>query len=97
MPHTKPLPPLPLPPARWATVVAQLELSGQQSRVAELVIRGLGDKEIAAELGLSMGTVRTYISRLFVRLNVTDRVGLVIQLFVRAMSFDEGTTCHRDH
>jgi len=74
-------------------MVDRLELSGQQARVAEMVMRGLGDKEIAAELGIGKGTVRTYIARLFVKMNVQDRIGLVVRLFVLAMSMEDRGSC----
>ncbi len=38
-------------------------LSRRQAEVAELVARGLGDKRIAAELGISVYTVRNHIER----------------------------------
>lgn len=42
-------------------------------RIAQRVCRGETDKEIAAHTGLSLPTVRTYVSRLFVRAGVHDR------------------------
>lgn len=37
------------------------ELSTRQAQVAELVARGLPDKRIAAELGLSIKTVQVHV------------------------------------
>jgi hypothetical protein len=60
---------------------------GALSRVAasivfrqSLILENKGDKQIAAELGLSRATVRTYVGRLFVRLGVGDRVALVVRV-----------------
>lgn len=40
--------------------------------------RGLSNAEIAAELHLSMPTVKAHISRLFAKLEVTNRVQIAI-------------------
>lgn len=79
------IPPLPMDATRWAAVVAQFDLSEQQARVAELVIRGLGDKAIADELGIRYGTVRVYLARLFGVTGTDSRLGLVIRLFSVAL------------
>jgi len=67
--------------ATWQALAKQLALSPQQTRIVELILRGHQDKEIAAELSLSVPTVRTYLTRIFDRLGVTDRMGLVLHVF----------------
>ena len=57
-----------------------LGLSPRQAKVAALIFRSKKDKEIAAALRLSQHTVRTYINRIFIRLGVNDRVGLVLRI-----------------
>lgn len=52
-------------------------LSPRQGQIASLVARGLTDKEIAAELGISEETVATHLKRLFRRLAVHSRAALV--------------------
>ncbi len=46
------------------------------AQVADRVARGLSDKEIAADLGLPLSTVRTYVQRIYARLGVHNRVEL---------------------
>lgn len=41
-------------------------------------MRGLGDKQIAERLQLGLPTVRTYFSRIFEKLDVADRVELIL-------------------
>ena len=53
-------------------------LSERESAVARLVARGRSNAEIAAELFLSEATVKTYVSRLFTKLNVRDRVQVAV-------------------
>ncbi len=48
-------------------------------RTAELLARGLSDKEIAAELALSHATVRTYVTRIYERLGISDRRELMVR------------------
>ncbi len=79
---------LPLDSASWMAVVETLQLAPQQARIVELILRGLRDKQIAAELGLGVPTVRTYLKRVFVRVGVQDRVELVLRVF--AVAWDLG-------
>ena len=48
-------------------------LSAQERRVLEHVARGLTNKEVAAELGLSEKTVKNYLSNLFEKLQIARR------------------------
>ncbi len=46
--------------------------------------RGRQDKHIAEALNLSVPTVRTYLTRIFVRTDTPDRLGLVLHVFALA-------------
>jgi DNA-binding NarL/FixJ family response regulator len=52
-------------------------LSPQEQRVLELAAEGKSNKQIAAAMGLSEGTVRNYLSAVFSKLGVASRVGAV--------------------
>ena len=67
-------------PAEWRKLTEHLDLPTRQRDVAWLVCRGLGNKSIAARLGISANTVRMHLQRVFDRLNVRDRVGVVVRL-----------------
>lgn len=60
------------PPGRlpevWST------LTERELAVARLLAKGLSNTDIGAELFLSEATVKTYVSRLFTKLGVRDRV-----------------------
>jgi len=58
------------PPADPAPAV---RLSPRKRRVLELVAHGASNKEIAQELGVSEGTVRTHLERLYRKLGVRSR------------------------
>jgi DNA-binding NarL/FixJ family response regulator len=77
-------PDLPLPVERWRRIAQAMELSPQQLRIVELILRNHCDKQIAAAMGLKVPTVRTYLTRIFQHLGVRDRGELVLRVFALA-------------
>ncbi|MER7666961.1 response regulator transcription factor [Kitasatospora sp. NPDC096128] len=53
-------------------------ITEREREILTLVGRGLSNSEIAAELVLSIATVKTYMTRLLAKLDARDRVQLVI-------------------
>jgi DNA-binding NarL/FixJ family response regulator len=54
------------------------EPNDQQLRIIELVAKGLKNREIAEELGMSSNVVRNYISKLYDTIKVNIRVQLAL-------------------
>jgi DNA-binding CsgD family transcriptional regulator len=52
--------------------------TGREHEVLTLIGRGLSCTEIAADLTISIATVKTYVTRLLTKLDARDRVQLVI-------------------
>jgi DNA-binding NarL/FixJ family response regulator len=71
-----------LPFARplFERVIQSLKLSAQQAKIVELVLCGLRDKQISTRLNIGVPTVRTYLGRLYQRLEVQDRIELILHI-----------------
>ncbi|WP_037503796.1 response regulator [Solirubrobacter soli] len=60
-------------------------LSGREADVLHRIARGLSGPEIAAELRLSLSTVKTHQRRLYERLGVSDRAAAVSEAMRRGL------------
>ena len=69
--------------AEWTQLAAGLAFSPRQAQVVHCILRALGDKQIAAELGISIPTVRFHLSAVFAKIGVQDRCELLIHIFSR--------------
>lgn len=60
------------------TPAVQSDLLSERERdVVHAIVDGLGDKQVAARLGLSVETVRTYVKRVYKKLQVSSRTELI--------------------
>ncbi len=64
----------------WAHLKEHLRLPPRQAEIARHILCGQSDKQIAREMGISLGTVRTHLSRLLGRFGLGDRVELLLYL-----------------
>jgi DNA-binding NarL/FixJ family response regulator len=67
--------------AEWEELSEKLGLSPRQAQVASLLMRGLADKQIAMNLDISTHTLRTYLDRMFTKMQVSDRCELIVHIF----------------
>jgi len=69
-------------------------LSPRESQLVTLLTRGLKNKEISGELGITEGTVKVYLSHLFQKSGAKDRFELALQaltnLGMAGISTDQG-------
>ncbi len=56
------------------------ELTAREKDTALAVSKGLSNKQIAEHLSISERTVKTHLTNIFKKLNIKDRVGLVLYL-----------------
>ena len=54
-----------LPAGRLRLEERDRRLSSRQRDIMTLVVRGYSDKELSSELGLSIGTVKTHLGRIY--------------------------------
>lgn len=59
---------------------SDLGLSQRESEVAQAVMQGMSNKEVARVLGITERTVKAHMAALFAKLGVRDRIQLVIKL-----------------
>ncbi len=65
---------------RWLAS-SESELTPSELRVAELAARGLTNKEIAAQLFVSVYTVEAHLSHAYSKLGVRPRAELTLPLY----------------
>ena len=75
--------------APTAALLAGRDLSRRQRDVLHQLLRGMSEKEVARELGVSPHTVHTHVKRLYTEFNVTSR-GELLALFVDQRALREG-------
>jgi len=84
-------------PSEWAELTNQLGFSARQAQIARYLLEGLGDKQIASQLSISVHTIREYLSRMFAKLDVQDRNELVVSVFREYRAGCDLSACPRHH
>jgi DNA-binding NarL/FixJ family response regulator len=67
--------------AEWSEITRLCALTPRQSQIVMGICAGKSDKWIATELNIGIPTVRTHLTRLFVRLGLNDRSQLIVYVF----------------
>lgn len=90
------LPPV-LDATAWQRVVERVGLSEKQAHVVALMMRGLCDKQIGPQLGISYGTVRTYRERALrcLGLDAANRAEVTSRVFQLAWEIMVNDPCPR--
>ena len=63
------------------TVMARWSLTERESDVAKLIVRGLSNREIGAEIGVSPETVKTHVRAVFEKSGTHSRAEFVAEVF----------------
>jgi DNA-binding NarL/FixJ family response regulator len=78
---------VPAPVARaLASRMPDCDLSTREREVLSLLVRGKSNREIAEELSIKEATVKSHVSVILMRLNVTDRTQAVITALQRGLA-----------
>lgn len=65
----------------WEALTRSLRLSPREIELLQAILDDLKDNAIASKLGISVHTVRTHFERLFRKLDVRSRAGVVATAF----------------
>ncbi len=63
---------------RYSNSAERVSLSPREGQLVSLLAQGLKNKEIAETLGISEGTVKVYLSRLYQKVGAKDRLELAL-------------------
>jgi len=66
--------------SEWEGIATRIPLSPRQLEISQCLFRGLGDKQIARKLNISISTLRTHLSRLFEKTKTMDRVAYILHV-----------------
>lgn len=72
----------------WTQLKQHLHLPPRQAEIARHIMCGKSDKQIASAMGISITTVRTHVSRLFRKLDLNDRMELMLHVFACLRQYD---------
>ena len=75
-------------PEEWARILEQLGLTARQGQIALLILQGLKDQAIVDTLGMKKPTLRTHLRKIFRRLEVDNRLGLAVRIFVASRELE---------
>ena len=75
----------------WRRLAKSLGLSKRESQIVPALFEDQKESAIAKHLGISRHTVHTYTERLYRKVGVSSRVGLVRVVFIEYMSLARGS------
>ena len=61
------------------------ELSARELEILRLIVKGLSNRQIAASLGITEGTVKWHVNTILARLNVSDRTQAAVAALHRGI------------
>lgn len=67
----------------WSVLFASLGLPPRQREILRLITQGHDDRSIALRLGIQVSTVRVHLSRIFRKVDASDRTSLIVEVFRR--------------
>jgi len=65
---------------QWLRIADRLQFSRREIEIVRLVFQDAPDQAIADQLAISVNTVHTHLKRLYSKLDVASRAGLVLQI-----------------
>ncbi|WP_295006615.1 response regulator transcription factor [uncultured Dechloromonas sp.] len=78
----------PIPPVKKGVRPDEVGLTDRQAQVLALMVRGLSNREIADQLGLSEGTVKIHATAVFKTLDVSSRTQALVAVARYGIDFE---------
>jgi len=78
----------PVPPAKVGVRPSEIGLTDRQGQVLGLMVRGLSNRDIAEQLGLSEGTVKIHATAVFKALGVNSRTQALVAVARYGIDFE---------
>src|SRR5262245_38168682 len=82
-------------PGEWRSLANTLGLSPRECGIVRAVFDGDSEKRTAERLGLSPHTVHTYLWRIYRKLQVQSREGLLVRVFAEFRSLPKKSNTGR--
>lgn len=78
----------------WFYIQRRYHMSPREVQVAKLVCRGLNNEEIAKDLKIKRGTVKTHLRNIYRRVRVKNKIAMLLKFVDVAIKFSarSGTT-----
>ena len=77
-----------LPAEKWRAIARSLDLSDRELDVVQAVFAWSTDASIAEHLGRSSHTIHSHLDRVYKKLNVSNRCGLVVRVFSEYLALE---------
>ena len=79
---------------QWLYVKKKYHMTNREMQVSKLVCRGYNNEDIAAELKITPGTVKTHIRNIYRRVRIKNKIQMVLKFVETATEFAamSGTT-----
>ncbi len=75
--------------SQWAVTAQTLRLTRREKQVCQKLFEGITRNEIAEHLGIKPRTVRHYMEHIHEKLEVSNRVGVVLRIIQMRDQMDE--------
>ena len=73
----------------WQEIARLLHLSERELQVVQGVFDDVKDRHIASQIGISQHTVHTHFERLYLKLDVHNRTGLMLRIFATYLTVSD--------
>ncbi len=75
---------------QWRSIGRSLHLSGREFQIVQRLFDDEKELAIAQQLGVSPHTIHTYLGRLYRKIGVASRCGLLVRVFAEYISLQSG-------